>query len=122
MMCRMRTLRNKNISKLNGKLQKLVKINPHTKFLVTPTDKSLYTKHRLHYNRKGKYLINLQIASLLLSTFAHQKNKPIELDWNDQNSEIQNNIVINETKIGKRNSGRNIKIPVTKTDDFLWPQ
>ena len=109
---------NKNISKLNGKLQKLVKINPHTKFLVTPNDKNLYTKHGLHYNRKGKYLNNLQIASLLLSTFAHQTKKPIELDWHDQNSEIQSNIVINEPKIGNSNSGRNRKIPVTRTDDF----
>jgi hypothetical protein len=89
---------------------------------VTSNDKNLYTKHGLHYNRKGKYLTNLQIASLLLSTFAHQTKKPIELEWHDQNSEIQSNIVINETKIGNRNSGHNRKIPVTRTDDFLWPQ
>lgn len=113
---------NKNISKLNVKLQKLVKINPHSKFLVTSNDKNLYTKHGLHYNRKGKYLTNLQIASLLLATLACNTKKPIELDWHDQNTEIQNNIVIKEVKIGNRNSGRNRKIPVTRTDDFLWPQ
>jgi hypothetical protein len=78
--------------------------------------------YRLHYNKKGKCFINLQIASLLLSTLAQKTNKPIELHWHDLNIENQNNMDINETKIVNRNSGHNRKIPVTRTDDFLWPK
>ena len=113
---------NKTISKLNVKLQKLVKLNPHTKFLETPKDINLYTKHGLHFNEKGKYLINLKIASLLLSIFAHNTKKSIVLNWYDLSTDHQNNMKINAATNVNRNSGRNKKIPVTRTDDFLWPK
>jgi hypothetical protein len=113
---------NRTMSKLNVKLQKLVKINPHSKFLETPNDINLYTKHGLHFNKKGKYLINLKIASLLLSILAHDTKKPIVLNWYDPSMDNQNNMKINAAINVNRNSGRNRKIPVTRTDDFLWPK
>ena len=42
--------------------------------------------------KKGKYLINLQIASLLLLIFAHCTKKLIELNWYDQNMENPKNV------------------------------
>jgi len=96
---------NKTISKLNVKLQKLVKLNPHTKFLETPKDINLYTKHGLHFNEKGKYLINLKIASLLLSIFAHNTKKSIVLNWYDLSTDHQNNMKINAAINVNRNSG-----------------
>jgi len=113
---------NKTISKLNVKLQKLVKINPYSKFLETPKDINLYTKHGLHFNKKGKYLTNLKIASLLLSILAHNTKKPIVLNWYDPSTDNQNNMKINAATNVNRNSGRNRKVPVTRTDDFLWPK
>jgi len=83
---------NKIISKINVKLQKLVKINPHSKFLATSKDFNPYTKHGLHFNKKGKYFINLQIASLLLLIFAHCTKEQIELNWYDQNMENPKNV------------------------------
>jgi len=113
---------NKTISKLSVKLQKLVKINPHSKFLETPKDINLYTKHGLYFNKKGKYLINLKVASLLLSILAHNTKKPIVLNWYDPSTDTQNNMKINTAININRNSGRNRKILVTRTDDFLWPK
>jgi len=111
---------NKIIDKLNVKLQKLVKINPHAKFLGTSKDINLYTKHGLHFNKKGKYLVNLQIASLLLAIFTHNTKKPIELNWYNLRLENLKNTEINSAINLNRNSGRNRKIPVTRTEDFLW--
>jgi hypothetical protein len=51
---------NKIILGLNRKLQKLVKINPYTKFLETCNDRNLFTNHGLHRNKPGKYLVKLQ--------------------------------------------------------------
>ena len=104
---------NKTITKLNRKIQKLIKINPHTKFLVTSDDNKQYTKQGLHYNKQGKRLVNLQIASSLLATFTSDPKSPIILDWHDLNTaEIHSEVKPN------RNSCRTKKTPVT---DFLWP-
>ena len=59
---------NRNVSILNGKLQKLVKIFPHASFLETD-DRNLFTKHGLHLNKLGKQLVNHQLASLIQTTF-----------------------------------------------------
>jgi len=42
---------NMNISVLNGKLQKLVKVFPHTRFLETDNNRNLFTNHGLHLNK-----------------------------------------------------------------------
>ena len=72
---------NQIIARVNRKLQNLVKINPHSKFLVTSHDSKLFTNYGLHYNKQGKYLFNLQIASSLLSSFAPNTKESITLDW-----------------------------------------
>jgi hypothetical protein len=109
----------RKLLRLNSKLQKLIKINPHSKFLVTSKEKKLFTKHGLHYNKQGKYLINLQLASTLLTTFATNSKEPITLDWHDPNEDEQNNMISCEVKLNGH-SRRNKKKPVTRTDDFLW--
>ena len=90
--------------------------------METPKDINLYTKHGLYFNKKGKYLINLKVASLLLSILAHNTKKPIVLNWYDPSTDTQNNMKINTAININRNSGRNRKILVTRTDDFLWPK
>jgi len=111
---------NQIIARLNRKLQKLVKINPHRTFLVTSHDSKLFTKYGLHYNKQGKYLFNLQIASSLLS-FAPNTKESITLDWYHSGIEKQNKAVTSEVKVPNRNSCRNRKVPITRTNDFLWP-
>ena len=84
---------NQIIARLNRRLQKLVKINPDTKFLVTSHDSKLFTKYGLHYNKQGKYLFNLQIASSLLSSFAPNTKESITVDWYYSSIEKQNKAV-----------------------------
>jgi hypothetical protein len=62
------TFVSKNISTLNRKLQKLVKVFPHTSFLITD-NRNLFTNHGLHPNKLGKQLVYHHIASLLQSIF-----------------------------------------------------
>ena len=94
---------NQIIASLNRKLQKLVKINPHSKFLITSHDRKLFTKYGLHYNKQGKYLFNLQIASSLLSSLAPNTKESITLDWYDSGIAKQNKAVTSEVKVPNRN-------------------
>ena len=106
---------------MNRKLKKLVKVFPHTSFLETENNRNLFTNHGLHLNKSGKQLVSYQIASLLQSIFEHKISVPIILGWHN---EIQdNNIPIceeNQVKLSIRNSSRNKKIPITRSNDFLW--
>jgi hypothetical protein len=76
---------NKSISVLNRKLQKLVKVYPHTSFLKTDKDRNLFTNHRLYLNKLGKQLVHHQIASLLHSIF-EQKNLSSNHSWMERNT------------------------------------
>jgi hypothetical protein len=112
---------NKIILRLNRKLQKLVKINPHTKFLETCNDRKLFTNHGLHRNKQGKNLVKLQLASFLYTTFVQRSAKSIPLEWNEECIENNDSEDIKTVKVSYRNSCRNRKVPVTRSNDFLWP-
>jgi hypothetical protein len=53
-------------------MQKLVRILPHAKFLDCNNDRHLFTKHGLHRNTLGKYLVASQIACHILTIFHHR--------------------------------------------------
>ena len=73
----------RNISILNRKLQKLVKVFPHARFLEIDNNRNLFTDHGLCLNKLGKQLVNRQIASLLLTTFEQKSSSPIILRWHE---------------------------------------
>jgi hypothetical protein len=112
---------NKIISMLNRKLLKLVKVNPHTSFLEICNDRNLSTNHGLHRNKLGKNLVTLQLASSLLIACVPNTYKPIPLEWYEACIETNGSKDIKHLKTSNRNSGRNRKVPVTRTNDFLWP-
>lgn len=105
---------NKIISRLNRKLQKLVKVNRHTNFVETCNDRNLFTNHGLHHNKQGKNLVNLQLASFLLTTFVPGTSKPIPLEWYEACIEMNGSEDIKKSKTSNRNSCRNRKVPVTR--------
>jgi hypothetical protein len=111
---------NRSISILNRKLKKLVKVFPYSSFLETANNRNLFTNHGLHINKSAKRLVIYQTASLLQSVFEHKTSVPTILGWHN---EIQdNNIPIcegNQVKLSIRNSSRNKKIPITRSNDFL---
>ena len=88
-----------NISVLNGKLQKLVKVFPHARFLETDNNRNLFTNHGLHLNKLGKHLFNHQIATLLLTTFEQKTSSPIILT--DMNSLCIASLMVYLTMIHK---------------------
>jgi len=89
---------NKTILRLNRKLQKLVKINPHSNYLETSNDRNLFINHGLHRNKQGKNLVKFQLASFLLITFAQNTSKPIPLEWHEMC------IAINDSEVTKEGS------------------
>jgi hypothetical protein len=109
---------NNAITILNRKLQKLLNAFPHTNFLETDHTRTLFTNHGLHLNKLGKQLVNCQIASLLYST-CEKKSSPIMLGWyeiQDCNYSAHDD---NQVKSLTRNSSRNKKLPVMRSNDFL---
>jgi hypothetical protein len=110
---------NKKISVLNRKLQKLVKVFPHTSFLKTDKDRNLFTNHGLHLNKLGKQLVHHQIATLLQSIIEQKTFHPIILGWHDTHDD--NNLTCdgNQVQSSHRNLSRNRKPPVTRSKNFL---
>jgi hypothetical protein len=117
------TFVNNSISILNRKLKKVVNAFSHASFIETENTRKLFTNHGLHRNKLGKRLVTYQIASFLQSALEHNIMIPISLDWHKKTQENNHSIPIGEDNqlLGPiRNSTRNKRVPVTRTQDFLW--
>jgi hypothetical protein len=108
------TVVNSKISRINKMLSKLAYLSPNISFLDSNNDSNLFTRHGLHRNKLGKKLVIAQIANHIFSIFKCKTVISIPLVWHrltempiDENQNI-------------RNSNRHRKIPVTRSDDFLW--
>jgi len=111
---------NRNISILKRKLQKLLKVFPHAHFLEMDNNRNLFTNHGLHLNKLGKQLVSHQTVSLLLTTFEQKTSSPIILRWHETQNDNNQTCDGNQVKTSNRNSIRNRKTPVTRSNDFLW--
>ena len=112
---------NSSISILNKKPKKLVKVFPHISFLETDNNRNLFTTHGLHVNKSGKQFVTYQIASLLHLTFKQKTTDPIILGWPNEIQDDNNLICeVNQVKLPNKNSSRKKKIPITRSNDFLW--
>jgi len=111
---------NRIITSLNRKLKKTLKAFPHTYFMETDNNRTLFTNHGLHMNKLGKQLVTCHIATLLYSTFEQKKSPPIRLSWNELQNSNYSAQEDNQITSTTRNSSRNKRLPVTRSDDFLW--
>jgi len=111
------TMVNSEICKINKKLSKLANTSPNIGFLDSNNNSKLFTKHGLHRNNYDKQIIVTQIANYILSIFKQKSLPSIPLAWYTPTEvsidEYQKNNI-------KRNSSFPRKIPVTRSDDFLW--
>jgi hypothetical protein len=111
---------NSSISILNKKIKKLIKVFPHANVIEIDNNRKLFTNHGLHRNKLGKQLATYSIASFIQSLFEQKAQVPITLGWHnelqDKNTPCEENLV----KAPIRSSNRNKKIPVTRSQDFLW--
>ena len=95
---------NMKISMLNKKLQKLIRVLLHTKFLDSNDDRKLFTKHGLHHNKLGKYLVTSQVACHILATFQHRASSCLPLGWYEPINETTPLSDINQGKTQIRKS------------------
>jgi hypothetical protein len=106
---------------LNRKLQKLAKIFPHTNFIGFENDRKLFTTHGLHHNKLGKQLVTLQLTHFLLNIFDQKRiQHPISLGWYETDEDNNLHCTLEQVNTCNRNSSRNRKMPVTRSNDFLW--
>jgi hypothetical protein len=100
---------NKKIFMLNKKLQKLVRILPHTTFLDSNNDRHLFTRHGLHRNKLGKHLITSQITCHILATFQHRISFPVPPEWLKPTDKAITHSNIKQEETKTRNSNRHKK-------------
>jgi hypothetical protein len=98
---------------LNKKLQKLVRILPHTKFLDSNNDRHLFTRHGLHRNKLGKHLVTTQIVCHILATFLHRVSSLVPLEWFKPTDETTSLYNIKQEETKTRNSSHHKKKPIT---------
>ena len=110
---------NKKISVLNNKLEKLVRVLPHARFIGSAIDRKFFTTHGLHHNKPGKMLVSLQLAEYILTTFAHKFSTSIPLRWFDSDMVLNLHCDSSRSKTQNRNSNRNRKTPITRSKEFL---
>jgi len=108
---------NLKILKINKKLSKLFRISPNISFLDSNNDSKLFTRHGLHRNKLDKQFIVAQIATYIFSIFKRKNLACIPLAWHKPTERLQDE---NQVKNVMRNSSRLRKIPVTRSDNFLW--
>ena len=111
---------NKEISTLNKKLQRLVKLLPNTRFMDFADDRRLFTKHGLHRNKLGEKPSYLSDSLSYPHRFYHTNSPTIPLGWYEPNNDVKPLSDTMQTKSLNRNSNGSKKMPVTRTNNFLW--
>jgi hypothetical protein len=88
--------------------------------METDNTRILFTNHGLHRNKMGKQLVNCQIVTFLYSILEPKKYPPISLGWYEPQNYNFPTQEDNKKNSVTRNSSRNKRMPVTRSDDFLW--
>ena len=70
-------------------------------------------------NKISKQPVSYQIASLNYSIFAQNNSHPVSLGWYDTQASNLNDEG-NQIRISNRNSNHINRLPVTRSNDFLW--
>ena len=124
---------NLKISKINRKLSKIVRALPNCRFLEANNDRKSFTRHGLHGNKLGKQLMVPQIINHTCSLFRSNTHSCIPLAWHNPINSMSPTKTTKELQEDKpdenpdknrrqnfRNSNRTHKIPITRSNDFLW--
>jgi hypothetical protein len=130
---------NDDIRKYNRKLMKYMKLSEHVTILESPQSRDCFTRHGLHYNRHGKDSMCDQLAVTIDSMFQYTDPQPISLGWDDKQHVLVEKLipiaenVLSSSPIGvaeennkpneynaHRISTRQKRLPVNRTEDFLW--
>ena len=88
--------------------------------METDSTRILFTNHELHKNKLGKWLVNCKIVTSLYSIVEPKDCPPISLGWYEPQNCNYSTQEENQIISVARNSSCNKKMPVTRSDDFLW--
>ena len=124
---------NKEITIINRKLLRITQAYDHTEMLIIDNNRNLYTRHGLHLNKVGKLILVSQIVRSSCVVLKQKITLHIVMNWKlvSDNSVSTGNVSIqgnqnkqlpsssDELPIN-RMSNRVKKLPVTRSEDFLW--
>jgi hypothetical protein len=101
--------------------------------LIIDDNRKLYTRHGLHLNKVGKLILVSQIARSICVVLKQKITLPIVMNWKlvSDNSVSTGNVSIQGNQNNQlpsssrelpinRMSKRVNKLPVTRSEDFLW--
>ena len=112
---------NNGINLHNNKLLNLSKTFNYVSIIEPVRNSFLFTNHGLHLRGIGKELLSKQISLCIHSMLRKPLSNPAVLKWHTNvslgnvTSSLEYSQLLVET-VQKRNK----RIPVTRTDDFLW--
>ena len=112
---------NNRINLHNGKLLNLPKTFNHVNIIEPVNNRFLFTKHGLHMKGTGKELLSRQLSLCIYTLLGKPCLNSIALEWHtiapqdNVSSTPKCSQLLLET-VPKRTR----RIPVTRTDDFLW--
>jgi hypothetical protein len=131
---------NQEIKVFNRKLCKHFKVFDCVSTIEVTFERGHYTRHGLHLNTKGKDHSVTLLSSAIKNTFTISKVTPITMTWTemyevpstenlgmigeqmgDSSDSVNRQAETLQHEVSNiRVSGRERKIPVTRTNDFLW--
>jgi hypothetical protein len=136
---------NNEVVKFNRQLKKRLKLHANVELLEVELQRKHFTRHGKHLNYSGKDLVSLELAKSIEQLLNKVKAAPIQIQWKDDNLEdlnldIHSKIVnpmglctneeppkSSKCDVGKTKSDnktkasiRPRKVPVTRSNDFLW--
>ena len=137
------SLINLEIQAFNKKLNKMAKIFSHVAVIEINLNRKHFTRHGMHLNNSGKECLSKLIATQICRLVnGKNKNVPvIPLAWKDKSTDKQNtenslseqettspinlnwnkpDSTITKEKSLNRDITRNRKLPVTRSNEFLW--
>jgi hypothetical protein len=133
---------NKEVTKFNRQVKKIIKPYPNVKLMEVEVQRHHFTRHGQHLNLLGKELVASELAKQCLQLLTMAEMNPIRMHWtlddlhgkysSSSNANGESTVVNNQIKpVGSNNyqgensvkckkSMRLRKIPITKSNDFLW--
>jgi hypothetical protein len=125
------SLENQKIKDFNKKLKKITAAYKHVSFIETNFKRELFTRHGLHWNKRGKTQVVNLLCQRIRSITEKRTLLVLNLKWKEevipgvspnslnqgrQDLEVQHR----DSRSSCRTSMRQKRVPVTRNADFLW--
>jgi hypothetical protein len=91
---------NKEVVKFNRQLRKIVKLYSNVDLMEVEPQRKHFTRHGQHLNHSGKELISSELAIKIEQQLTKVEITPTQIQWKEEL--------------------RTRKVPMKKSNDFLW--